>query len=356
MQLNPKKIVGSLGRRYGGHKFQKIRKVYYDSIRISKDLIGTVAVFLKLKAPWSLDKDVDKKLYHDREEKVTKTGVICMLDGAIYHGGLTDRLRGILTAYRESKKKGLPFYILWNDSFNLSDYLLPTTFDWRISEEEISRSRKNSRVVVIDDMTPRQSLWRMRAALLSPPRQLHFYTNADSAIGEYAELFPKLFRPSNRLQAAIDMHKEKLGENYWVFTTRFLTLLGDFNDWSGIVLPDEDKEELMKKVANEIELLSKGRPEGTGIMVTSDSRSFLEYIKKRNVDLYVVEGKIRHIDLDKDASPEDLDDSTMKTFVDQLLIMGADKVVRMRTEGMYASGFARFAAEVGKAEFIDHIF
>ncbi len=356
MQLNPKKIVGSLGRKYGGNRFLKIRKAYYDSIKACKDLIGTGAVFLKRNAPWSFDKDVDQKLYHDQPETVTKTGVVCMLDGAIYHGGLTDRLRGILTAYRESTKKGLPFYILWNDSFNLSDYLLPNTFDWRISEEEISRSRKNSRAVVIDDMTPRQSLWRMRAALLSPPRQLHLYTNADSAIGEYAELFPKLFRPSERLQKAIDRHKQKLGEKYWVFTTRFLTLLGDFNDWCGVVLSEENKMEMMKKVADEIMILSRQRPEGVKIMVTSDSCSFLDYIKKREPEIYIVEGKIRHIDVDRDMEESDIDDSTMKTFVDQLLIMGADTVVRMRTGGMYASGFARFAAEVGKARFIDHVF
>lgn len=355
MQLNPKKIIGSLGRKYGGKRFQQVRKAYYDSIRISKDLIGTAAVLLRLNAPWSFDRDVDR-LYHDRSEPVSKTGIICMLDGAIYHGGLTDRIRGILTAYRESRKKGLPFYILWNDSFNLSDYLLPNAFDWRITENEISRSRRNSRAVVIDDMTPRQSLWRMKTALLSHPYQLHLYTNADSAKGEYAELFPILFRPSDRLHEAIEMHKKKLGGKYWVFTTRFLTLLGDFNDWLGIVLSDDEKMELMKKVADEIEFLAKERPEGTAIMVTSDSRSFLDYITSRNPEIYIVEGKIRHIDIDRDTKKEDIDETTMKTFIDQFMIMGADTVVRMRTGRMYASGFAEFAAEVGKAKFIDHKF
>ena len=356
MQLNPKKIIGSLGRRYGGQSFQKIRTAYYDGIRLSKDLIGTAAVALKKKAPWSLDKEVDRKLYHNRDERVSKEGVIVMLDGAIHHGGLTDRIRGILTAYRECKKRNIPFYILWNDSFNLADYLTPATFDWRITEEEISRSRKNARAVVIDDMNERQSLWRLKAALASFPKQLHLYTNADSAKGEYAELFPELFRAAPKLREAVDFHKGKLGENYWVFTTRFLTLLGDFNDWCEVVLPPEEREILMEKVAEEIEKVAKEMPEGARIMVTSDSQTFLDYISKRNPDVYIVEGKIRHIDLDKDLNEEDAEDSNMKTFVDQLLIMGATTVVRMRTGRMYASGFARFAAEVGRARFIDHIF
>lgn len=356
MQLNPKKIIGSLGRIYGGKTFQKVRAAYYDGIRLSKDLIGTAAVTLKRKAPWSLDKKVDQKLYHDREEEVKKKGVIVMLDGAIHHGGLTDRIRGILTVYRECKKRNLPLYIFWNDSFNLADYLSPATFDWRISEEEISRSRKNSRAVVIDDMNGRQSLLRLKAALTAPPHQLHLYTNADSAYGEYADLFPQLFRPTPKLQEAVDFHKKRLGEKYWVFTTRFLTLLGDFNDWFDVVIPPEDRVTFMEKVASEIEKIAKDIPKGYRIMVTSDSQTFLDYISNRNPEAYIVEGKIRHIDLDKDMNEDDAEDSNMKTFVDQLLIMGADTVVRMRTGHMYASGFARFAAEVGKAKFIDHVF
>ncbi len=97
-------------------------------------------------------------------------------------------------------------------------------------------------------------------------------------------------------------------------------------------------------------------PEGKKILITTDSQKFLEYITQRNPEIYIVEGRIRHIDLDKDGNKEENDDSTLKTFVDQLLIMGADTVVRMRTGRMYASGFARFAAEVGNARFIDHLF
>lgn len=352
MQLNPKKSIWNSGRRYGGRAFRKIRKRYHDFIKGCQDAIGTTFVLFHRKAPFSLDSEIDSKLYHDHPEEISKRGVILILDGAIYHGGLTDRIRGILTAYRECRKRNIPFHIFWTSPFPLTDYLVPSTFDWRIDAEDVSRSRKNSRVVAIDDMTDRQALWRLRAALASPPPQLHLYTNADSARGEYAMLYRELFRPAEILSKAVRRHQEILGKDYVTVTTRFLTLLGDFEDCTNIVLSPEEQIKLMEKVAAEIAKVTSDIPPTSRILVTSDSVRFLDFISRRDPRVYIVEGNVSHIDR---GSRQDAD-SWLKTFVDQYLIMGAAKVIRMRTGGMYPSGFARFGAEVGDALFIDHIF
>ncbi|MDE6717210.1 MAG: hypothetical protein K2J70_03365, partial [Muribaculaceae bacterium] len=348
----PKKIIGHLGRRYGGKTFQKIRKGYYDFIKGCKDTIGTAFVLFHRNAPYSLDREIDEKFYHDNPEEITKQGVILILDGAIYHGGLTDRIRGILTAYRECKQRGLPFYISWTSPFPLTDYLLPATFDWRIEEREVSRSRRNARAVAIDDMTDFHALLRLKAALFSPPAQLHLYTNADSARGEYSALYRELFRPTKLVSEAVEKHKKALGKNYVAVTTRFLTLLGDFEDCTDTVLHAAAQKELMEKVAQEIRKVTAGIPESYGILVTSDSVKFLDFITRSYPRVYIVEGNVTHIDRSRHQDA----DSRLKTFVDQYLIMGAERVIRMRTGGMYPSGFARFGAEVGGAVFIDHIF
>ncbi|MDE7159219.1 MAG: hypothetical protein K2O24_00015 [Muribaculaceae bacterium] len=356
MLYNPKKIIGALGRRYGGRPFQRVRAACYDAVRLGRDLRGTLCVCLGLPAPASLDRELDTRLYHDRPEPPAKPGVVCMLDGEMNHGGLTDRLRGILTAYRETRRLGLPFYIFWTSPFPLTDYLLPATFDWRISPREISRSRANARAVVIDDMNETQSLLRLRAALRSHLNgsrpQLHLYTNADSARGDYAELYRELFVPSPALLREVERHTRILGPGYRAVATRFLTLLGDFTDWYETVLDEKESAALLDKVTAEFHKIAARFPKDSRILVTSDSRRFLEHIRHADPRIYIVEGDIGHIDLNRDRG----DDTWMKTLVDQQLLMGAAEVVRMRTGRMYAGGFPRFAAEVGGTRFTDHPF
>lgn len=298
----------------------------------------------------SIAADLDSKLYHNRLESVKKCGVVCVLDGNMYHGGLTDRLRGILTSYREAKRKGLPFYIMWDKPFYLTDYLEPATFNWIMRSEELSRSRVNSKVVVADDLSDLQSLFRIRSAFHYIKPQIHLYTNADSARGEYASLYSELFRPSKQLKTCVDSHLSMLGPRYWSVSYRFMGVLGDFNDWERIKIGKDEQMLLIEKSAAALRNIIRMAPEGIRILVASDSSRFLDYVKDIDARIYIVSGEIRHIDLD-----EDKDSSIwLKTFVDQQLIMNAEKVFRMLNPLTYTTGFPRFAAEIGGAELIDY--
>ena len=317
-----------------------------------KDLMACLYVWQGKLPPDSIDKQLDAKLYNDIPEKCEKTGVICILDGNMFHGGLTDRLRGILSAYRESKRLDLPFYVMWDSPFDLTDFLVPASFDWRISHKEISRSRLNSKIVVADDLSDFQSLMRLRAAFHHPKPQIHLYTNADSARGEYASLYRELFKPSEKLQSEINRHILFLSNEYIAFTFRFIGLLGDFTDWKECLLTDQQQFYLMKKARDEFIKLTTNDYDGYKILVTSDSKRFLEFIKDSDPRIYIIPGDIKHIDIDRNCGME----VWTKTFIDQQLLMGARKVIRMRTGEMYAAGFPRFAAEVGGVEFIDYKF
>lgn len=314
--------------------------------------LDTSGVWMGRRVSDGLAGELDRRLYHDGSDHPEKHGVICMCDGEIHHGGLTDRLRGILTAYREARRAGKEFYIYWNSPFELTDFLEPAGFDWRISKEEVSRAREDTSVIAVDDMSPLQSLLRLRAALPKNVPQIHLYTNADSARGEYRELYSQLFKPAEAVENEVARHKALLGEGYWAVSQRFTTLLGDFNDCTEHILSQDEQAELMHSMRDSFLELCRQIPDDVRILITSDSVRYLDYIRDADPRIYIVEGEIRHIDIDNQGQ----ESAWMKTFVDQQLLMGADTVVLMRTGRMYPSGFPRFAAEVGGARFVDRKF
>ena len=355
MTLNPKKIIGSLGRRYGGKTFQKIRQSYYDIAAFFTQLYEVSYLMRGKYAPRHPDKKF-YDLYYSGNNKadadVIKKGIICMCDGRMYHGGPTDRLRGILTTYHEAKKLNVPFYISWTSPFNLEDYLEPADFDWRIKPEEISYLKNEAFPFIIEDEPDFHSSLRMKAGLKMWRTQLHVYSNADNCRGNYRKLWNELFRPSPAVRNETDKHLKQLGSKFTAYTFRFLQLLGDFKEWAELTLDEEEAERLIEKVTDEFRKLTAGIGENQKILVTSDSRRFLNYISAIDPRVYVVPGEVKNIDLLKGEFKE----AWLKTFVDQQLLMHAEKVTLMRTGKMYKSGFPRFAAEVGGAEFIDHEF
>ena len=201
-RYNPKKWIGALGRRYGGRAFWAVRNFCYDAASLAGQTYECMFLSFGRYAPNHRDSRFYDRYYADAPaEGEFPAGIICMLDGRRFHGGVTDRLRGILTTYREAKRRSLPFYIHWNNPFPLEEYLQPAEVDWRIDPEKISYSKKISFPVVIEDETNLQSGMRMRAARKLKRRQLHYYSNADNAIGSYSELYRLLFKPSPALAA-----------------------------------------------------------------------------------------------------------------------------------------------------------
>ncbi len=279
-------------------------------------------------------------------------GIVCICDGRMLHGGPTDRLRGILTTYREARRRGIPFYISWTSPFPLEDYLVPAGFDWRIKQTDICASLAGALPVIIDDLPNLFGKMRLRAALARRKPQTHVYTNSDEARGEYAALYREVFRPSEALQREVDRHLAILGSRYFAFTFRFLQLLGDFEDYLPTVLPPEQQNEFMEMVEAEMLRLVAGLPADCRILVTSDSRRFLDHVRHIDERIYVVPGDVKNVD----RTQGDHKDAWMKTFVDQQLLMHASRVYLMRTGAMYPSGFPRFAAEIGRAEFVYHNF
>lgn len=352
-----KKKIGKFGRKFGGRPYQMVRNISYGFAEMIHQLkevrhMATGCYVTGSSNDIFCKGNYKPDLASEVKNNEIRHGIICLCDGKFHHGGPTDRLRGILSTYEEAKKRGLPFYIHWTSPFRLEDYLIPASADWRIDSKDIVYSSVVSFPVIIEDVPNFYSFLRINAGLHSKRLQYHVYSNADNSIGHYRSLFHELFKPSPLLKKATEFHLGNIGTNYWAFTFRFLQLLGDFNDWAQTTLSTDDAEHLINKVENEFKILIKDIPIGYRILVTSDSKRFLDHIAKIDSRIYVVPGEVKNIDLLKG----EFKNAWLKTFVDQQLLMRAKKVFLLRTDGMYRSGFPRFAAEVGGAEFIDHKF
>lgn len=303
--------------------------------------------------PGTPNYDYFKKYYNGDKIGVAVPSILFIFDGSLIHGGLTDRLRGILSSYSEAKKRGIPLYIHWTVPFRLETYLEPAEVDWRISPDKISRSREEAFPVLIEDLNNLYSGMRLRAALKGDSKQLHLFSNSATSKGSYAPLYHELFRPTPLLAEAIRRHAAQLGSKYRAFSFRFISLMGDFKDCVDCELPKAEREELIARNLHELESQLNQLPEGYKALVASDSPIFLERVKTLDERIYVVPGGVMHVDYTDGADHPDI---WLKTFVDQQLLMGAERVTLMRTGRMYCSGFPSFAAEVGGAEFIDHQF
>ena len=63
---------------------------------------------------------------------------VVMVDGKMTHGGLTDRIRNILSVYCFCKEHKIPFRIFYIYPIRLEEFLIPNEYDWRITEDEVS--------------------------------------------------------------------------------------------------------------------------------------------------------------------------------------------------------------------------
>ena len=277
--------------------------------------------------------------------------VIYMANGFCNHAGLCDRLKGITTLYGWCKENDVCFRVFHVHPFNLSDYLVPNLYDWRIDERVICYNKHYTSVnhLMLNNLVRRQiesgeisaleKVWFQRR-LKTMKQQLHFYTNMQPQSNLlFGTFFRELFKPSDRLAAALDSHLQIIGKNYISISFRFVQLLGDFVDCDGETLPKTEQEKLICRSIQAIEEIRQHHQSIPRILVTSDSVRFLDRVKTLPY-VYVIEGKVGHINF------EHSDDVNMKTFLDFLMISNAQKVYLAKSGKMYKSDFARHASMI----------
>ena len=283
----------------------------------------------------------------DTKKKARTPSVVFMIDGRSIHGGLSDRLRGICSIYGYCKKRSIPFFIHAVYPFKLQDYLEPNHVDWRIAENDISYNLHDAIPACINDYQFSTTLHPLYLRkLIRMNKQIHVYSNTNFDDIHYAQNFNELFKPSPRLQQAIDDNLKRIGKPYVAMVFRFQQLLGDFKEDGYKILAPDERIALIKKCVNKVEELHCQLFPDEQILVTADSVTFLNEI---NILDYVsiIPGRVVHMDHTADASFE----VYLKSFVDMFMLSKAQKVFLLQTGDMYHSGFAKRSAMINSVNY-----
>lgn len=318
----------------------ELNDLFYREYRLRRKIKRHIAPYYDNQQPFALN---------------TNKMIIFMADGRKRHGGLADRLRGIISTYKYCLEHHIDFRIYFVSPFRLDQLLIPNEYNWIVSEKEISYNSLSSLPVYIDsnvrsnnDIAFQRKMTEKYFA--KDYRQIHVYTNMYYADSEFGPLFCQLFKPAPALQAWINENLISLGNRYISFAFRFQNLFGDFNDGRNI-LQREEKEELCSHCIAKLRELRNRHLDIERFLVTADSEWFLKEVAKLDF-VYVLPGKVGHMD---DASENNLK-THMKTLLDFFMLSKSEKIYLLVTGKMYKSGFSKRAAKLNNIPFEEIIF
>jgi hypothetical protein len=278
--------------------------------------------------------------------------VIYMADGSEICGGLSSRLRSIVSVYKLCKELNIRFKINFTSPFNLNEYLLPNSYDWYISPNEINYNPKYAKPCFIAALYSRNHddrIFWAKHFLKEQYKQIHIHSDIFFAEKDYAFLFRELFKLSGELEALINYHVKILGGGggYISVAFRFLQLLGDFKEYGSLpVLPDHEKKILINNCISHLkEIYSENDCDKA--FVTSDSVSFLEEAKHLPF-VYVIPGGIGHVDVCRTPG----EDINLKLFLDHFVLSHSKKVYLVIEGKMFNSSFSHTPTLLNNIPFI----
>lgn len=272
-------------------------------------------------------------------------------------GGLADRIKGMMELYDWCQRHNRNFRIYFTDPFLFQNYLVPNSYQWIIDEDQISYNRHEAKpIYLLSSILMSDNIRFTRSAQffnlcmnifnLHANKQLHFSIHYGLESYDWGQRYHELFKPAPMLQEQIDFHKQAIGGKYISVSFRFTTLLGDLVDCVNTELSDPEKRELIDRCKDEILKIESENPDVEHVLVASDSITFVNEAKLLP-KVYVIPGEICHLVYDKTN-----DDSTMKTFLDLYMIMGAEKSYLVKFGDMYDSKFPYLACKVSGRELL----
>lgn len=281
--------------------------------------------------------------------------VVVMVDGKMPHGGLSDRLRGIVSVYSICKEMHLAFKVFFNSPFRLDDFLSPNNArltDWRMDEKDVCHNSEEAFPMFCGTNGthvewPFQRRWFLDN-FRREAKQIHVYTNAllkDRRV--FHDCFHELFKMTPPLEEAVARVREEMGGNYISMTCRFQQLLGDFKEGDYETLPEEQQEILMENALSEMDEIHAAYAKGRDVLLTSDSMRFLAYAKERRGYVHTIAGELVHMDYSADSSQA----KHLKSFTDLMVLSEADVIFLLKSPKMYNSGFPRLASMIGDKPF-----
>lgn len=282
-----------------------------------------------------------ERFYNRQEKPATnkEQWIIYMADGKMLHGGLSDRLCGLVSTYCYCKEHHKRFKVFFQSPYRLENFLMPNKYDWLVNQNELSYNKQNSVPVYISYRKDNAEQRNVADKKLNKrEKQIHVYTNMRYFKDNFSPLFHELFKPSPELDKLIKANTDQLGEHFISVTFRFQQLLGDFVEGNFPILPKEEKNILINKCLSKIEELHKLH-QNTNVLVTSDSKTFLSEANKLSY-VHIIPGEVVHMDF---TSEKNLN-THLKSFVDLFVISKAQKIYLIYSDSLYRSSFAKTAS------------
>lgn len=276
--------------------------------------------------------------------------IVAMVDGRVAHGGLSDRIRGIVSVYGYCKEKKIPFKLYYVHPFHLEEYLQPADYDWRISPEQISYHPNEAVPILLTcDRLPNKHHRRYLDQVLKkyPHRQIHIYTNSQFLDKDFTSNFSEIFSPRPNIKLLVDKYAIPGNEDFISMTFRFQQLLGDFKEDGCKILSKEEQETLIRKCIEKADYIRRTFHPTSKVLLTSDSVSFVKRFCKEKDYAFSIPGEVVHIDYTSNASYE----IYAKTFIDMFTLSKAKKIYLLRTGDMYRSGFGKRASKISGVDF-----
>lgn len=290
--------------------------------------------------------------YHLRSfgfDKPKKTRIVFCCNGQVIHGGLIDRLQGIVSMYETALRIDAEFYIQFTNPFNLSTYLAPNKVAWERMGIRFNpfRDRIIYKITRKAKPTDNPISWFN----LSKPRTYFVYCNSNYLNTYYPELtyaeikivwrnrYEELFQNSAVLNKGLSLLPT---EKRFVCHLRFGGILGDFHDLFPMRLDETEVADLFSKFDKQLKELAQQHPDWA-IYVLSDSPRFLEYISKQGV-CHVLPGTPKHIDVNNKTTSVD---DHLKTFTDLLFMADSELVYAFVMPPLHHSNFGLFASIIG---------
>lgn len=288
--------------------------------------------------------------YFSFKQPKTKQIVVCF-DGLVPHGGLVDRLKGIISCYQIANELGYDFKILFDNPFKLTDFLEPNTMDWTCKRSEIIWHPLKTKLLYLVNDFDANPLHRIKT---SKANRFYVYANIDYSKTIFPNLnakereegwrnsFNALFKKSIFLDKKLN---EITTSKFIAFHTRFTSLMGDFKDTTSRILSDEAQEKLTEKLLQIVNRIKAEEREKAFLF--SDSIKFLDAMKTRT-DIAVIEGNPFHMD---NFDKSEVIEGHLKTMIDFFVISKSENVYFLMVEPMYNSSFSKYAAIIGDTNF-----
>lgn len=279
-------------------------------------------------------------------KKKEKPQIIICFDGFSQHGGLVDRMKGVLSYYEVAKALGYDFKIYHTSPYPLTAFLAPNQWNWVATEEDMQWNPTKTKfmyTMLEVNMNPLETIKKSDAETFFVYNNMDYFDKLFPQLSEeerkarWSESFKELFKPSDYLQKAIDdLH---LPKNKIAFHTRFTSVLGDFVDTVTQVYSEEKQQKLLQQLKDAISKIAAQYPEKE-VFVFSDSIKYLTFIKN-HTDFNVLEGEPLHPDNKNDNFDYELH---LKTFLDFFAIALCDEIILVRTNYIYNSAYPRYAS------------